>query len=96
MSTETITPFTGIVVDKETNEPIWGAWIYLFTFLDVEDGSTETHKDGSFSITPDFPSQSYYTVKIEATKYRTLKIQVDPSLGQSSNLGTLQLEKAPS
>lgn len=59
MSTQTTTPTTGTILDKETNDPVRWAMIYLFTYLDVLDGTMEPHKDGSFSITPDFPSPSY-------------------------------------
>jgi len=95
MSTDTLTPVTGIVIDKETNEPIKSAIVWLFAFLGASEGTTMTHKDGSFSITPFLPSP-FYSLKILAPGYRTFRIQqIDPSI-DSLNLGTLKIEKAPS
>ncbi|MCC5938769.1 MAG: TonB-dependent receptor [Lunatimonas sp.] len=80
--------FTGKVLDKQTKEELFGAYVFLKTDTDETLSSTFTDFDGTFSIKK--PKESEFVVEISFIGYKTLRQKMKAPSG--SQLGTFEIE----
>lgn len=80
--------FTGKVVDKESQEELFGAYVFLKTDDDETLSSSYTDFDGTFSIKR--PQEKEFVIEITFIGYRTLRQKMTAPAG--SDLGTFEIE----
>ncbi|WP_209330259.1 outer membrane beta-barrel protein [Lunatimonas salinarum] len=80
--------FTGKVLDKQTKEELFGAYVFLKTDTDETLSSTFTDLDGTFSIKR--PKERDFVVEISFIGYKTFRQKMMAPSG--SQLGTFEIE----